>query len=66
MLERFPALGQQREAALAQAAHRPQQRVPGPGINVQLSAPGGLLHRDVNSVTSAFITRIGRKYSEVL
>jgi hypothetical protein len=36
MLERFPSLSQQREAALAQAAHRAQKGVPGPGINVQL------------------------------
>ena len=40
MLERFPPLSQQREAALAQAANRAQQRVPGPGIDVQLLDPG--------------------------
>ena len=60
MLERFPALGQKREAALAQAAHRPQQRIAGLGINVQLFDPGRLLHRDVDAVTCAFITRIGQ------
>jgi hypothetical protein len=60
MLERLPPLGQQREAALAQAAHRADQRVPGPGINVELSAPGWLRHRHVNAMTCAFITRVGQ------
>ena len=60
MLKRPPALGQQREAALAQAAHRPQQRIAGPGINVQLLDPGRLLHRDVDAVTSAFVARISQ------
>jgi len=60
MLERPPALGQQREAALAQAAHRAQQRVPGPGINVQLFDPDRLLCRDVNSVTSTFVAGISQ------
>ena len=60
MLERLPALGQQREAALAQAAHRAEQRVTGAGINVELFDPGWLLHRDVDAVTCAFVAGIGQ------
>ena len=41
MLERLPPLGQQREAALAQAAHGAEQRVTGAGIDVELSTPAG-------------------------
>jgi glycosyltransferase involved in cell wall biosynthesis len=41
MLERAPALGQERQAALAQAAHRAQKRIPGTGINIQLFHAGG-------------------------
>src|ERR1035437_4759040 len=60
MLERFPPLGQQREAALAQAAHRAQKRVTCPGINVQLFGPGRLLYRDVDAMTCAFVAGIGQ------
>jgi len=45
MLQGAPALGQQRETALAQAAHRAEQGVAGPGADVQILDPGGLLHR---------------------
>ena len=55
MLKRLPPLAQQRETALAQAAHRANQRVPCPGINIELPDPGGLLHRDIDAVTSAFV-----------
>ena len=55
----FP-LRQQRETALAQAPHRADQPVPGPGINVEFPAPGGLLHRDVDAVTSSFVPGIGQ------
>src|ERR1017187_2857594 len=60
MLERFPPLGQQREAALAQAAHRAQKRVTCPGINVQLFGPGRLLYRDEDAMTCAFVAGIGQ------
>jgi hypothetical protein len=60
MLERFPPLSQQRKAAFAQAAHRADQRVPGPGINVQLLGPGRPLHWDVNALTSTFVSRVSQ------
>ena len=60
MLKRFPPLSQQREAALARAAHRAQKRVAGPGINVEFCDPGPLLHRDVDAVTCAFVAGIGQ------
>jgi hypothetical protein len=60
MLQRAPALRQQRETALAQAAHRAEQGVAGPGADVQLLDPGGLLDRDVDAVTSTFVAGIGQ------
>jgi hypothetical protein len=41
MLECSPALGQKREAALAEAARRAQQRIPGPRVNVQAARAAG-------------------------
>ena len=61
MLERPPALGQQREAAFAQASHRAEQCVAGSGINVKLFDPSRFLHRDVDTVTGAFVARIGQQ-----
>jgi hypothetical protein len=60
VLEGFPALGQKREAAFVQAAHRPDQRVAGAGIDVQLPDPGGFPHRDVDAVTCAVVAGIGQ------
>jgi hypothetical protein len=49
----LPALGQKRETPLAQAAHRAQQRIPEPRINVELFIPAGFFtgrgHRESNS-----------------
>jgi len=60
MLEGLPALGQKREAALAQAARRAQQRIPGAGVKVEFFHAGGLLHRDLDPVTCAFVPAIGQ------
>ena len=65
MLEGLPALGQKREAALAQAARRPQQRIPGAIVNVGLFHAGGLLHRDVDPVTCAFVPGIGQRRHDI-
>ena len=55
MLERFPALGQKREAALARAARRAERRVARPGAEAQLLDPGGLPDRAVNTAARAFV-----------
>ncbi len=65
MLKRPPALGQKREAALAQAADLPQRRVASPGINVELLDPSGLLHRYVDAVTCTFVAGIGQHWHRV-
>ena len=60
MLERPPPLGQRREPALAQAACRPQERIPGTGIDIEFLHASGFLYRDVDAVTCAFVAGIGQ------
>ena len=60
MLERPPPLGQRREPALAQAACRPQERIPGTGIDIELFHAGRFRYRDVDPVTCSFVARIGQ------
>ena len=62
MLKRPPPPGQQREPALAQAARRPQERIPSTGTDIELFHTGGFLYRDVDAVTfvCAFVAGIGQ------
>jgi len=65
VLEGFPALGQKREATLSPAARRAQQRVAGAVVNAGFFYPGRLPHRDVDTVTCAFVARIGQHGHDV-
>ena len=59
VLEGAPPSDEQGEAVLTtQAAQRPQQRVAGPGVDVQLSAVGGLFDRGVYPDPGAFVARV--------
>lgn len=61
MLERFPALGQKREAALARAARRAERRVARPGAEAQLLDPGGLPDEGVNTAACAFLAGVSQR-----
>src|SRR5215471_16980561 len=60
VLEGAPAAGKQGESAFAQAAQRAEQRVAGPGIDVEFLSAGWLLDRDVDADAGAFISGVGQ------
>jgi hypothetical protein len=60
VLEGAPAAGEQREAAFAQAAHGPLERIAGAVADIELAVRGGLADRDVDADSGALIAWIGQ------
>src|SRR5215218_5145992 len=60
VFESGPAFGEESESAFADAAQRAQEGVVGAVVEMELVAVGGLLERDVDTVTCAFIAEVGQ------